>query len=337
MGTPVHVAGIGSGGRVDPGTPAADADGFTAVLVAAAAGSRGGEGEAATQLPAAGADEADPALAAALAALLSTASPPPEPAPAEQPGGDEMLLEAGMGEAAGAAAGNALRAARMAGLDPAQAAGQREEPGADAGNDLVERFARELAVVRETSAPMRSGAQLQPLTGREALPPAPSSTLPLASQLTLASTAAATNATGNDATPLRSPVGTPRWSEELGSRLVLMTTRGHHEGSLTLSPEDLGPLEVRISMQQNTAHVWFGAQHADTRAALAEALPRLREMFAEAGLSLGHAGVSQEAPGQRAGESSFPLPGGEAEPAADEAEPPLLQRRASPGLVDLYA
>src|SRR5690606_41281170 len=97
----------------------------------------------------------------------------------------------------------------------------------------------------------------------------------------------------------------------------MMTTRGQHEGSLRLAPEDLGPLEVRISLQQSTAHVWFGAQHADTRAALAEALPRLREMFAEAGLSLGHGGVSQEAPGRRAGESA-PARGGA---AADAAAP----------------
>src|SRR5690606_31118744 len=118
---------------------------------------------------------------------------------------------------------------------------------------------------------------------------------------------------------LRAAVGTPQWADELGSRLVMMSTRGQHEGSLTLSPEHLGPLEVRISVQQTNAQVWFGAQHADTRAALAEALPRLREMFAEAGLSLGQAGVSQEAPRRQAdplaADASFR---GDAELAAPE-------------------
>lgn len=95
-------------------------------------------------------------------------------------------------------------------------------------------------------------------------------------------------------------VGSAGWADEVGSRLVMMSLRGQHEGSLTLSPEHLGPLEVRISVSQDRADVWFGAQHADTRAALADALPRLRELFAASGLSLGQTGVSQDMPRQDA-------------------------------------
>src|SRR5690606_20688457 len=98
-----------------------------------------------------------------------------------------------------------------------------------------------------------------------------------------------------------------------------------------------GPLEVRISMNQNTAHIWFGAQHADTRAVLAETLPRLREMFAEAGLSLGHAGVSQEAPGQDAGRT-LPLQRRLDEQLATQATTaPTEVSRPLSGLLDLYA
>jgi flagellar hook-length control protein FliK len=136
---------------------------------------------------------------------------------------------------------------------------------------------------------------------------------------------------------LRSAVGTPRWAEELGSRLVLMTTRGNQEGSLTLSPEHMGPLEVRISVNQNTAQVWFGAQHADTRAALAEALPRLREMFAEAGMSLGQAGVSQEAPRRQLPDvieaSSRTTPDGDGTSVPTDVQ----VRSLSSVLLDLYA
>ena len=56
--------------------------------------------------------------------------------------------------------------------------------------------------------------------------------------------------------------------------------------SLRLWPEHLGPLEVRITMNDDQASVWFGAAHADTRAAIENALPRLRELFASQGLSL---------------------------------------------------
>lgn len=96
--------------------------------------------------------------------------------------------------------------------------------------------------------------------------------------------------------PLREPVGTQRWQEELGNRVTLMTAQGRQSGSLHLNPEHLGPVEVHIDMGEEGARVQFGAQHAETRQALQDALPRLREMFTEAGLSLQQAGVSQHAP-----------------------------------------
>ena len=97
---------------------------------------------------------------------------------------------------------------------------------------------------------------------------------------------------------LHEPVGGDRWAEELGTRLTLMATRGEQHGALRLSPEHLGPLEVQIHLQDDKASVWFGAAHADTRAALQDALPRLRELFAASGMQLGDAGVSREAPRQ---------------------------------------
>lgn len=143
----------------------------------------------------------------------------------------------------------------------------------------------------------------------------------------------------NAAPTVHAPVGTPRWADELGSRMVLMSLRGQHEGSLNLTPDHLGPLEVRVSVNQGTANVWFGAQHADTRAALAEALPRLRELFAGAGLTLGHAGVSQEAPRQSTRDSEatrFTGPAvGDAVDGLDPAAP--ATRRVALGLVDTYA
>jgi flagellar hook-length control protein FliK len=102
--------------------------------------------------------------------------------------------------------------------------------------------------------------------------------------------AAATTAT------LHSQVGTAAWSNELGSRLTVMAQQGITSASLRLSPPQLGPLEVRIAVRDNSASVWFGASQSDTRAALEQALPRLREMFASHGLNLTNAGVSGETP-----------------------------------------
>ncbi len=100
--------------------------------------------------------------------------------------------------------------------------------------------------------------------------------------------------------PLQHGVGTARWAEELGSRLTMMASQGQLSGSLTLSPEHLGPLHVQIDIKNDVASVWFGSQHADTRAALHDALPRLREMFGSSGLVLGDTGVSRDTPRQEA-------------------------------------
>lgn len=135
---------------------------------------------------------------------------------------------------------------------------------------------------------------------------------------------------------VHSTVGSPRWANELGSRLAMMSVRGQQEGSLTLTPEHLGPLEVRITLNQDTTNVWFGAQHADTRAALADALPRLREMFAASGLELGQAGVSQEMPRQEARRPEESLPRLGAEPESLET-PSVRAVRVSSGLLDAWA
>jgi len=134
--------------------------------------------------------------------------------------------------------------------------------------------------------------------------------------------------------PVHVPVGTPAWADEIGSRLTLMTDKGQHTASLRLSPEHLGPLEVRISMRDDQASVWFGAAHADTRAAIEHALPRLRELFAAQGMSLTDAGVFREPPKQ-----SMPTiahgsgAGADNTAGSDDA----IATRVQVGLLDAYA
>lgn len=138
---------------------------------------------------------------------------------------------------------------------------------------------------------------------------------------------------------LREHVGSARWADELGNRLVLMSVRGQQQGSLTLTPEHLGPVEVQISVNRDTTNVWFGAQHADTRAALTEAMPRLRELLAASGLSLGQSSVSEQAPreGFTAPRSNPGSAAAAAASSAEAADGPAIWRRWNPGLVDTYA
>jgi hypothetical protein len=135
---------------------------------------------------------------------------------------------------------------------------------------------------------------------------------------------------------LHTPVGSSEWADELGTRMTWMAEHGHQTASLRLSPEHLGPLEIRISIREDQASVWFGAAHADTRAAIEQALPRLRELFGAQGLSLADAGVSHEAPHDR---SRPHVPGSHGDAAsgreADANVITIAHRRL--GLVDAYA
>jgi flagellar hook-length control protein FliK len=103
---------------------------------------------------------------------------------------------------------------------------------------------------------------------------------------------------------LASPVGTSAWTDELGARVTWMAHQGIESASLQLSPEHLGPLQVTISVHGGQASVWFGAAQPDTRAALQQSLPQLRQLFAGQGLTLADAGVSREPPRGQGRQSS---------------------------------
>ncbi|MGH8188718.1 MAG: flagellar hook-length control protein FliK [Steroidobacteraceae bacterium] len=136
------------------------------------------------------------------------------------------------------------------------------------------------------------------------------------------------------ARPVHTPVGTAAWADEIGSRLIVMAEQGKQTASLRLSPEHLGPLEISITMRDDKASVWFGAAHAETRAAIEHALPRLRELFESQGLSLTDSGVFREPPR----ETAMPRPSAAAadgQSVDETAEPGSVQVRL--GLIDAYA
>jgi flagellar hook-length control protein FliK len=84
------------------------------------------------------------------------------------------------------------------------------------------------------------------------------------------------------------------WSRVMTSRVLWMAREGVQEASLKLNPAQLGPVEVRLNMHQDQANVTFIAHSAATRDALEQAIPRLRESFAQHGLELTNADVSQQ-------------------------------------------
>ncbi len=93
--------------------------------------------------------------------------------------------------------------------------------------------------------------------------------------------------------PVEIPVGQPGWDKAVGERIQWMIGRNIQNVEMKLTPPNLGPLEIRISVQNDQASVSFITTQAPTREALEAAIPRLREMLGEANLNLADVDVGQ--------------------------------------------
>jgi flagellar hook-length control protein FliK len=135
---------------------------------------------------------------------------------------------------------------------------------------------------------------------------------------------------------LSTPLHASQWGHDFAARVNWIVERGDQFATIRLTPEQLGPVEVRVAIREGETSIWFGATQAETRAAIEQALPRLREMLAANGLSLADSGVFQQAP--RDPRQGFT--NSDARRAAMESATPsgeLLMRSRHLGLIDDYA
>ena len=75
------------------------------------------------------------------------------------------------------------------------------------------------------------------------------------------------------------PVQQPGWDRALGERIQWLVGQRLQGARIQLNPAHLGPMEVRIQVQQDQANIQFSSAHSVVREALEAALPRLRELL----------------------------------------------------------
>lgn len=92
---------------------------------------------------------------------------------------------------------------------------------------------------------------------------------------------------------LDTPMGSPKWGEGFSQRVQWMVNQSMNGAQIRLNPQSMGPIEVRIQMQNEQATVSFTAQHGATREAIDAALPRLREMLSEQNVNVVEIDVSE--------------------------------------------
>jgi flagellar hook-length control protein FliK len=111
-----------------------------------------------------------------------------------------------------------------------------------------------------------------------------------------------------------------------------------------LSPDHLGDLEIGVTMKDGEVDVSFAASVAETRAALEQALPKLRDLLGQSGLELSSASVYSNLPSgseRRQGSlaDALPVTVGSEDRAQSDDEPQQdgdKPTRDERGGVDLY-
>lgn len=247
---------------------------------------------------------------ATAAGLLAAGAATPGPAGPAGPAG-----------AAGSAAG--APAALGAGMPPMSAIGMTE--GADSPRGL----------------PATAGVALQPA----AAVASPESEAVDALEFALPGQTPGINGPGrNGAPPLPgAPMAMPAepdagFDDSFGARIGWMAEQRLGHAQLRVSPDHLGPIDVRLQLDGTRVTAEFACASAEVRHALEASVGRLRDLLDQQGLQLAQADVG----GGRRGDSDKP-DGAQPEPASDSfdgpriggiATAPLQLRR---GLLDEYA
>lgn len=274
------------------------------------------EGAAAASLPVPGAVPAgarSPSSPDLASALASAAAPAQAVAPAQPTASPST----GLAPAAVPLAATDLPAAPK-GAEPPETA-------------LLQSFAPALA--RAEEAALRRHEPAPEAGAPTSLPDFP----PLAKAGTVAATS---HAAAQAAAPLVGDPATPAWREGLAERVALHVRGGKTEAQIQLHPADLGPIDVRIKVEDGSATLQFEAHRPETRLAIEEAMPRLKEMLADSGLQFGGAQVGQgdgTGQGEARARSAFATTARQDAQAEAAPEAPRIVTVVPRGRVDLFA
>lgn len=147
---------------------------------------------------------------------------------------------------------------------------------------------------------------------------------------------------------LQTPLRDPAWAGEFGQKLLWFVSNEKQLAQLTVHPPQLGSIEITLNMDKgkDSTSAYFVSPSADVRGAIEAAVPRLREMFASAGIQLGQVNIGSESfqqPSNSQQQPAYPQhqPSDNAilgidSAASGLASQPVAMRRGQ-GLIDIFA
>ncbi|MFL9812340.1 flagellar hook-length control protein FliK [Stutzerimonas sp. VN223-3] len=137
------------------------------------------------------------------------------------------------------------------------------------------------------------------------------------------------------------------WTEAVVDRVMWLSSQNLKSAEIQLDPAELGRMEVRIDMNKDQTQVTFLSPHAGVRDALEGQMQRLRDMFAQQGMTMDvnvsdqslSRGWQGEGGGESRGKSAATggLAGGDDEFTHGTMEISSSRISGDRGLVDYYA
>jgi flagellar hook-length control protein FliK len=135
---------------------------------------------------------------------------------------------------------------------------------------------------------------------------------------------------------MAAPLGSDGFHQELATQVNWLAGQDVKQARIRIHPEDLGPIDLKVSVSHDHVDVVFSVQHPGTVQALQQSLPQLGQMLAQHGLSLGHAEVGQHG----GNNASTPRHGGTTALVDEPAELQISGIRTitgAPNLLDAFA
>lgn len=140
------------------------------------------------------------------------------------------------------------------------------------------------------------------------------------------------------ASPTPTPeMGSDTFDDAIGARLSWLADQKIGHAHIKVTPNEMGPVDVRLHLDGDKVNASFSSANADVRQALEQSLPRLREMLGQNGFQLGQADVGQQQQNQSGNRNGG---GSEGNGLSLDDSPPVgipsvvLRQR---GLLDAYA
>ncbi|MCW8956420.1 MAG: flagellar hook-length control protein FliK, partial [Gammaproteobacteria bacterium] len=173
---------------------------------------------------------------------------------------------------------------------------------ANSGKQEANQQSRQGISIASSVAAAASQLQQVPLTTASANLNLTSANIPFDSVLSSGVSSATTS--------ISSSIQSQAWSQGLTDQVSWMMRGNIQSAAIRLNPAHLGPLEVKLSIEDDVARLSFVSSHAPVREALDAAMPRLREMLEQQGINLADVDISQHSEqGQQSADEADNGPG----------------------------